>query len=850
MIAPPPHGFGSDHGRLWESGNSSITTLETACPAQYWLKMLMGQGYIDGWIGSPECSGWPRCPEESLTLVLEVPSPDGQEAYLRVLRTVETPTQPDVFDFTKGLSPPGVIATVLYPPFPQITVLDLFVDAGTIVAQLEFDDLVPNFYGVGPFPHVALPPSSTVQSWDLLTYVGVADPGRARELWFHEASIPYTDIPVLLDAFYFACSPSHDVFLALGVTFHGGAGPPVASRYVSASIPLEPDVDGDGVNDCHDSCLDADGDGYGQGSCLGPDCDDGNEHVYPGAPQVCDGVNNDCDFNWPHLDGTNEADDDGDGYSECDGDCDDGDEHVYSGAPQICDGVNNDCDSNWPHLDGTNEADDDGDGYSEGGDCDDSDPNNWGSCGTCSDDDQDGYHSYCDAYVTIEGPDNCPEVYNPSQKDSDDNGIGDACETPPKLHVSCDIPADFSTVQGAVDQASQSGTTIQLYPCTYEENVVVDRDMQLRFVGESGSRQGVVVGAMTGTAFDLASTGGGASMRFEGLTLRGDTGIRSDVPTHLEDLYFEFISVTALSLDAGAHEAVGISMGSGVVDGVHVAGGASLSLDRSRFEGLGGTALQADGAASVVNTQITQCSQGVIVGNTGNLDLHYATIVDQTGTGVDNTAGGEVTIASSVAYGNSGGDLVSLPCTAVAWSLIGAPDCSGVGDNLPPQDPGLDPDYRLTASSPCLDHGPEPSTYTGWPRTDGGGECRLRDHDGDGMAYSDCGAYERENPDLTAPEVLNLHWILNWIMTWDLDPLALEYHIYRGDLAGLSYGQFGVCRDDLDPDVRTDQWLTDGSTPLPGEGYFYLVTAEEAGGDEGTLGFATNVERSNYSPCP
>ncbi|MFQ5720602.1 MAG: hypothetical protein ACE5IK_13760, partial [Acidobacteriota bacterium] len=42
------------------------------------------------------------------------------------------------------------------------------------------------------------------------------------------------------------------------------------------------------------------------------------------APQVCDGLNNDCnDPAWPSVVGTGDADADGDGVLVCDGDCDD-----------------------------------------------------------------------------------------------------------------------------------------------------------------------------------------------------------------------------------------------------------------------------------------------------------------------------------------------------------------------------------------------------------------------------------------------------------------------------------------------------------------------------------------------
>ena len=42
-------------------------------------------------------------------------------------------------------------------------------------------------------------------------------------------------------------------------------------------------------------CTDADGDGYGEGGdCLGFDCNDADPTVYAGAPELCDGLDNDC----------------------------------------------------------------------------------------------------------------------------------------------------------------------------------------------------------------------------------------------------------------------------------------------------------------------------------------------------------------------------------------------------------------------------------------------------------------------------------------------------------------------------------------------------------------------------
>src|SRR5436190_16078495 len=121
---------------------------------------------------------------------------------------------------------------------------------------------------------------------------------------------------------------------------------------------------------------DADGDGHGDPDntttdCEAPngftdsndDCDDANAAAYPGAEEVCDGADNDCDT---EIDvGASDqksfySDTDGDGYGvgdavlACDRpgdnyvgrahDCDDKDPAVNPGADEVCDGLDNDCD--------------------------------------------------------------------------------------------------------------------------------------------------------------------------------------------------------------------------------------------------------------------------------------------------------------------------------------------------------------------------------------------------------------------------------------------------------------------------------------------------------------------------
>ncbi len=111
------------------------------------------------------------------------------------------------------------------------------------------------------------------------------------------------------------------------------------------------DEDCDGVID---NGFDADGDGStscgadGSSPSADDDCDDNDAQRFPSNPEVCDAVDNDCDGA-----ADNGFDGDGDGQTTCgadgdlatltDNDCDDSSNAVYPGAPEICDSLDNDC---------------------------------------------------------------------------------------------------------------------------------------------------------------------------------------------------------------------------------------------------------------------------------------------------------------------------------------------------------------------------------------------------------------------------------------------------------------------------------------------------------------------------
>ncbi len=516
---------------------------------------------------------------------------------------------------------------------------------------------------------------------------------------------------------------------------------------------------------------DFDVDGYESEECGGTDCDDMDPAVHPGAEEICDYKDNDCDGTIP-ADET--PDEDGDGWLICAGDCDDTDPAIYPGAEEICGaGIDFDCDGMIDE-----DFDLDLDGYTTCdvpvSDCDDTDPIAYPGApeicdgkdtdcdGILPEDEEDGDE---DGWFSCEDCDDEDSQVNPGHPEVPDNGIDDDCDG--KIdELFLQVPADQPTIQDGID-AALTGDIVLVAPGTYMENInFLGKAITVR--SEAGADVTVIDGGDCTAGEDACSVVTFSNEAPESTVLDGfiiQHGTGNDYPGGGGILIKQrgeplIMNCTITGNKAGRGGGLSIHHDSSpivtdcTISGNHAARGGGIMMQSSKplimnctitgnsaYLG-GGIAAEYSGYAMygtfincIISANIANAGGGILViGNDATFKNCIITAnTAAQGGGIFSSMNADPNIENSIFWGNSAHEGPEIYLHGWTWGhshislsysdVQGGPAAAylGLGCTIPWQvsdgNIDVDPlfvggdDFRLRTGSPCIDSGMDAGVY-------------------------------------------------------------------------------------------------------------------------------------------
>ena len=635
-------------------------------------------------------------------------------------------------------------------------------------------------------------------------------------------------------------------------------------------------------------CVDADGDGYSPSpivTCLHPDidCDDTDPTSYPGAAELCDNHDNDCDTQV----------DEELGWTRCGlGACGQEVQNCVGGVPQTCtigaptaaetcNGLDDDCDGridedlvqacNGGCAQGVQRC-----AFGE-----------WSACtgAPCCECNVGGSGGYADICAAAAG--GCQVIcVEPGTYPAPTCNFGQAIAT--QGSAVTHLVGDFQSanwrrlqgfdVQGTVRDVCRgdlfdntvSGQTVINYACgdlnryfvisnrfaggltTWGAAVVLDNEIAGSGLDGGGRGARLVSGnAVTSTdqcIFFTGSTFGGANQIDDNHLSACVTGVLLQTGAQQVGVTGNWIEATQTGAEVANFYGLPTTVVSNRILGFsdhgvlysgnsqfvgQIVGNLVDSNSASVPPGPGPIGIEIRGSAAVQENTIVRNGIGVAASPDPNspaparLDLDSNIVARNSATGVSAT-GLTVHARSNDVTGNG-----------VNWS--GVPDPTGTDGNLSLDPNFIDPvagDFTLHINSICIDRGlstARPLDLAGFPR-------RI-DGDLDGLLEQDIGAFE------TLPEVDGLTVSDPDTLVWYPSPYANRYDVYRGLLSEIRAAHLLVTHRRACEVIYPYSWNIVLDAPPIGDGYIYLVAPRAAA--QGSLGRDSNgVERPITEPCP